>query len=244
MKVSLTLIALVSALILTGCKSRPISNSGYDNNWSYKGELSELSVLGVAGSKNISEADIQEAATTRGSIRINRSDKIVLVQSGTQFPDDSLMKEAEKYYRVIPLSGIPSRNNNGYDWQRSKNKEEIPKLDMAFRLTAAKAGAETLIVYWGVLESAREGYATKTISWVPIVGSLLPDEEQQMRIRLKAAIIDVKTSYWEMLIPEVYEDEIQSAGINRKQKDQKQVALLKERGYKRLIADIQTRFEG
>jgi|GEM_PF-6848685 hypothetical protein len=47
-----------------------------------------------------------------------------------------------------------------------------------------------------------------------------------------------------MLIPEVYEDEIQSAGINRKQKDQKQVALLKERGYKRLIADIQTRFEG
>jgi len=200
--------------------------------------------LGVAGSKNISEADIQEAATTRGSIRINRSDKIVLVQSGAQFPDDSLMKEAEKYYRVIPLSGIPSRNNNGYDWQRSKNKEEIPKLDMAFRLTAAKAGAETLIVYWGVLESAREGYATKTISWVPIVGSLLPDEEQQMRIRLKAAIIDVKTGYWEMLIPEVYEDEIQSAGINRKQKDQKQVALLKERGYKRLIADIQTRFEG
>jgi len=154
------------------------------------------------------------------------------------------MKEAKKYYRVIPLSGIPSRNNNGYDWQRSKNKEEIPKLDMAFRLTAAKAGAETLIVYWGVLESAREGYATKTISWVPIVGSLLPDEEQQMRIRLKAAIIDVKTGYWEMLIPEVYEDEIQSAGINRKQKDQKQVALLKERGYKRLIADIQTRFEG
>ena len=200
--------------------------------------------MGVAGSKNISEADIQEAATTRGSIRINRSDKIVLVQSGAQFPDDSLMKEAEKYYRVIPLSGIPSRNNNGYDWQRSKNKEEIPKLDMAFRLTAAKAGAETLIVYWGVLESAREGYATKTISWIPIVGSLLPDEEQQMRIRLKAAIIDVKTGYWEMLIPEVYEDEIQSAGINRKQKDQKQVALLKERGYKRLIADIQTRFEG
>ncbi len=106
------------------------------------------------------------------------------------------MKEAEKYYRVIPLSGIPSRNNNGYDWQRSKNKEEIPKLDMAFRLTAAKAGAETLIVYWGVLESAREGYATKTISWIPIVGSLLPDEKQQMRIRLKAAIIDVKTGYW------------------------------------------------
>ena len=182
MKVSLTLIALVSALILTGCKSRPISNSGYDNNWSYKGELSELSVLGVAGSKNISEADIQEAATTRGSIRINRSDKIVLVQLGAQFPDDSLMKEAEKHYRVIPLSGIPSRNNNGYDWQHSKNKEEIPKLNMAFRLTAAKAGAETLIVYWGVLESAREGYASKTISWVPIVGSLLPDEEQQMRI--------------------------------------------------------------
>lgn len=47
-----------------------------------------------------------------------------------------------------------------------------------------------------------------------------------------------------MLIPEVYEDEIQTAGINRKEKDQQQVELLKERGYKRLIADIQTRYEG
>ena len=243
MKISLVLTVLVPILILTGCKSRPISDSGYDNNRSYKGELSELSVLGVAANKNISEADIQEAATNRGSIRINRSDKIVLVQSGAQFPDDSIMKEAEKFYRVIPLSGIPSTNGS-YDWQRSKNKEDVPHLDMALRLTAAKAGADTLIVYWGVLESAREGYATKTVSWVPIVGSLLPDEEQQMRIRLKAAIIDVKTGYWEMLIPEVYEDEVQTAGINRKSKDQKQVALLKERGYKRLIADIQTRFEG
>ncbi|MDA0348217.1 MAG: hypothetical protein O3C43_17430 [Verrucomicrobia bacterium] len=47
-----------------------------------------------------------------------------------------------------------------------------------------------------------------------------------------------------MLIPEVYEDEIQTAGINRQEKDQQQVELLKERGYKRLIADIQTRYEG
>jgi hypothetical protein len=206
--------------------------------------LSELAVLGVDVGKKISESDIQEAVERRGTIKINRSDKLVLVQSGAQFPDDALMREAEKFYSVVPLSGIPSGGNRAYQWQQPSDKEAVPPLDMAFRLTAAKAGADTLIVYWGVIESAREGYATKTVSWVPIVGSLLPDEEQQMRIRLKAAIIDVKTGYWEMLIPEVYEDEVQTAGINRKEKDQKQVEVLKERGYKRLIADIQTRYEG
>ena len=59
-----------------------------------------------------------------------------------------------------------------------------------------------------------------------------------MRIRLKAAVIDVATGYWEMLIPEVYEDKQFSTGLSRHQRDQQQVEFLKEKGYRRLIADL------
>lgn len=41
----------------------------------------------------------------------------------------------------------------------------------------------------------------KVVSWVPILGALVPDENQRMRIRLKVALIDVKSGKWEMFSP-------------------------------------------
>lgn len=62
------------------------------------------------------------------------------------------------------------------------------------------------MVYWGVLESARENLSTKVVSWVPILGALVPDENQRMRIRLKVALIAVKTGHWSMFSPEPFDD--------------------------------------
>ena len=235
-------LCLLVILLLVGCKTRPISNSGYHHNFRYHGELSELAVLGIDFRKQIDESDIQKALDQAGEIKLNRSDKILLIQSGTQFPDDAFMQEMGRYYDVIPVNGIPDRNLPGVRSESTETDSSQPPLDKAIRLTAARAGATTVIVYWGVLESSRKGYATKTMSWVPIVGSVIPDENQQMRICLKAAVIDVSSGYWEMLIPEVYEDEETSNKLNREQSDQYQVQLLKEKGYKRLVADIRTRY--
>ena len=68
-----------------------------------------------------------------------------------------------------------------------------------------------MIVYWGILETGREDHGTKTISWVPVIGRIIPDEKQKMRIRLKAAVIDVASGAWEFVIPEVYNDARTSA---------------------------------
>jgi len=240
MKKALLLPLAVCLLLLTGCETRSISNSGYRDSYHFRGELSELAVLGVDSARQINEEDIQSAINGTGSIQLKNGDRVMLIQSGAQFPDEDMVNAMGKHYTVLPFSGVPERSS--YSFDRSVKAEEEPSLDMAFRLAAAKGGASTLVVYWGVLESARKGYATKTVSWVPIVGSVIPDEKQEMRIRLKVAVIDVASGHWEMLTPEVYSDEQVSNMMSRRQNDQEQVALLKSLAYERAVKDLQLRY--
>jgi len=238
----ITTLFLTALLFLSGCVTRSISNSGYRNNPAYRGELSELEVLGVNASKQVSEDDIKKALSHTGTINLRNGASVVLIQSGTQFPDDVMTKEMEKYYRVIPISGIPHRDNRRSMLRAENNESDRVPLDKSLRLAAAKAGAKNLIVYWGNMESAREQHGTKIVSWVPIIGKIIPDENQHMRIRLKAVIMDVATGYWEMMIPEVYEDARTSMKLHRGKSDQIQVSRLKEKAYVRLVSDLQTRF--
>ena len=227
---------LVVAILSIGCKiTRPISNSDYGGNWGYRGELSELEVLGVHANEEISEEDIQAALKSKTTVNLKRGDRVVLVQSGAQFPDEPLLKGLSPYYSVIPISGVPAEDNR---YRRSQNPEPRQPLDKTLRLAAAKAGAKTMIVYWGILDVGNEEHGTKIVSWVPVVGKIIPDEKQKMRIRLKAAVIDVATGAWQFHIPEVYEDTRTSARINRKESDQGQVVRLKAKGYEALVKDL------
>ena len=72
-------------------------------------------------------------------------------------------------------------------------------------------------------------------SWVPIVGWAVPDKAQEIRIRLKVALIDVKTGQWEMFSPKTFEDTAYSAILNREGSDQEQVALLKAKAYQTAV---------
>ena len=76
----------------------------------------------------------------------------------------------------------------------------------------------------------------------PIVGRVVPDENQQMRIRLKIAVIDVRTGRWEEFSPDPIEDNSLSAGFTRESSDQDQVALLKTRAYQVAAARIVERY--
>ena len=53
--------------------------------------------------------------------------------------------------------------------------------------------------------------STKAVSWVPIVGGIIPDESQEMRIRLKIALIDVATGQWDAFSPKPIQDTSASA---------------------------------
>ncbi|MBC8325447.1 MAG: aminopeptidase [Verrucomicrobia subdivision 3 bacterium] len=232
------LLILCVAACTIGCQTRSISNSDYHGSWMYRGELSELEVLGVAADEQITEADIAAALEAEAKVTLRRGDRVVVVQSGAQFPDDPMLKALEPLYSVVPLSGVPTTD------RRYREQPPGPKqpLDKSLRLAAAKAGAKTLIVYWGVLESGREEHGTKIISWVPVVGRMVPDEKQKIRIRLKAAVIDVATGTWEFVIPEAYDDTATSARLNREESDQAQVARLKVKGYEALAKALTARY--
>jgi hypothetical protein len=246
-----TLIA--GALLLAGCESeRSISNSGYvgeSGGWyggggvnpGYRGELSEFDVLGISPNKPISEADIQSALKDTAKVTLKRGDTVVLVQSGAQFPDDGMMTELRPYFTLLPLSGVPANLPTRTVRSGNTTVDETPPLDLSLRLAAAQGGAHTLIVYWGILETSRADYATKSVSWVPVVGQFVPDESQQMRIRLKAVVIDVESGRWEMLTPDADTDNSASADINRRNSDQAQVDALKAQAYKRLAEELAKR---
>jgi hypothetical protein len=109
-------------------------------------------------------------------------------------------------------------------------------------MAAAKGGYETVIVYWGVLESASQGLGGKAISWMPIIGGVVPDETQHMRIRLMMAVIDTRTGQWESFSPEPFEDEATSNQHGRAASDQTQVALLKGKAYKAAAEAVALRY--
>jgi hypothetical protein len=235
------LIGLLAAVLAVGCTTRSISNSDYRGgyyrgyNYGYGGELSELEVLGVTANPNITEQDIKDALSEEKKISLKRGDRVVVVQSGALFPDEPLLSELKPLYSVVPLSGVPFRGQ-GEDVKKQQ-------LDKPLRLAAAKSGAKTMIVYWGILESGRIKQGAKIISWVPIIGKAIPDEKQKMRIRLKAAVIDVETGAWEFIMPEAYGDTATSSRQEREQKDQGQVARLKVKGYKALAKALTTRYQ-
>ncbi|HTO85751.1 MAG TPA: aminopeptidase, partial [Methylomirabilota bacterium] len=87
-----------------------------------------------------------------------------------------------------------------------------------------------------------EGLPTKALSWVPIVGGVLPDENQRMRIRLKAAVIDVRTGRWEEFSPAPIDDNSLSGSYTRAASDQDQVALLKSKAYQQAAMQIVDRY--
>jgi hypothetical protein len=234
------LLALLLLVVLSGCTTRSISNSGYNqgyygrggDNPLYKVELSEFDVLGIDGGKEITEQDIVAAAAIKKErLALRKGDLILLIQSGAVIPDQDMTESMEKYFSVSVFTGVPEQN-----------KKADVSYAKALRLAAARAGIEKILVYWGVLESGTRNLATKTVSWVPIVGLAVPDQAQEIRIRLKIALVDVKTGQWDIFVPKVFEDTSYSASLTRERSDQQQVALLKTKAYQAAVESTLARY--
>lgn len=236
------LLALVLLLALTACETRSISNSGYpgtyDTNQLYRGELSEFEVLGFGRNQTITDEIIQQAFVTKKPFAVRERSPVMLIQSGAMFPDDQMMMPMATRYDIGGFSGIPDRYISG------DSDTPASPYSMALRLVAARGGYETIVVYWGVLETAREDLATKAVSWVPFIGGAIPDESQRMRIRLKFALIDVKSGQWQLFAPEPLFDETASGSYTREASDQGQVDLLKANAYKAAVQQIVDHYSG
>ncbi len=230
---------LVTTILLSGCETRSISDSGYrSRHYGYYGgksgqpslELNELDVLGIRPTDKPTEAEIRHAAAARSRLEVKRGARVMLLQSGAQYPDAPMVAEVEKYFAVTPFSGVPA--------QLGVKEAGDESLSARLRLAAARGGVDAIVCYWGILESGRVDHVTKTISWVPVVSWFAPDETQQMRIRLKAAVVDVKSGNWTMLTPAAFENEALSTRPAREKSDQQQVTNLKAKGYAALAQDL------
>ena len=231
-------------LVLAGCSARSISDSGYreegsyygrssGGSYQYRGELAETDVVGAPVTNgNISEADIQRAlrgSRQRGTVRAAPGSKLVVVQSGAATPDSEMLRHLGARYRVQAFSGQPPAEGERANYSKS------------LRLAAAQGGCDRILCYWGTLESAKQDQVTKTVSWVPIAGKLLPDETQQMRINLHAVLIDVSTGHWSTYTGKSSENQALSAGLIREYSDQKQVTQLKAAAYASLAEELAIR---
>jgi len=234
----------VMLVLLSGCATRSISNSGppgQSYNPLYHGELTEFDVIGVDPASASTDAAIAHALDIHRKPVVRRGDAVMVIQSGALLPDEAMLEALAPMFDVKSFSGVPLTRN---DAQRYGGVSEgpVPGYASALRMAAARSGAETVICYWGVLESARAGQPSKLVSWVPIVGSVVPDETQRMRIRLRMVVVDVRTGSWSMFSPEVFDDAALSASINRGTSDQDQVERLKGAAYKAAVIQLAAQF--
>ena len=232
-------------LVLQGCETRSISDSGYrtgygrgDANPFYHGELTEFEVLGVERGAGVAEGDIARALEDYKPITLSKGASVMLIQSGAPIPDQAMVEALSHSYRVGIFGGQPPRAPT----QDAGRPEPASSYATTLRVAAARGGYEKLLVYWGVLESGQENLSTRTVSWVPVVGWYLPDQRQRMRIRLKLALVDVKTGNWDLFAPEPIEDRAISSMLNREKADQGQVELLKRKAYPAAVRALEARY--
>jgi hypothetical protein len=237
-------VTTISCVLLLGCNSmvRSISNPGFagkpdqatqlrqprlDPAFQYRGELSEFDVLGITPGAIASENEIRRALDNAKRVKLHSDSSVLLIQSGAAFPDGGMVTELSKNFQVVPFSGIPSAKVEPTQIDGLRTESYSRQL----RLAAAKGGNDTIICYWGILESETEKLATKTVSWMPVVNWVLPDARQHMRIRLKVALIDVRTGNWSVFSPKPFEESNISRSPRRAAVDQIQVERLKSEAY-------------
>lgn len=258
MKTNTTLSLLIALAILTGCakSTRSLSNSSYrepgrsthfaprpndsDPGFEYRGELSEFDVLGITRNETASDADIEKALAAAKQIRLKSGASVMLVQSGAIFPDAPMVNELSKHFRIVPFTGVPPVSRRSTDGQ--VERYDSGEFSKSLRLAAARGGCETILCYWGILESANAKLVTKTVSWVPVASWFIPDETQHMRIRLKLALVDVRTGDWAVLSPSALEDSKTSVSPRRDVADQKLVERLKLKAYEAGAKELLSRY--
>ena len=229
-KTALSLAGAMACVLLTSCYTTSISNPGSGGGGHrggsafYSGELDGLDVLGVPDGE-ISEAAIRSALgrSAGTAVRIPKGQRVLLVQSGAIHPDAALQQAMAQHYRIVPFSGVPARNKN--------KKVSVTNDSKRLRMAAAKAGVRYIIVVWGSLETADGDLATSAVSWVPVAGRLVVDEQKATRIVTTAAVIETGSGAWRSVSAEPVVRSTYSSRVTRGASWAKQVETLKAQSY-------------
>lgn len=218
----------------TGCDEGSISDDDPYGRSAYVGgntrEIDELDLLGSHG--GASEGDIQGALRNgrAGGVHAWPGSALLVVQSGATAPDSILLGAMEKSYRVFPFSGVSA-----------SDRHRDGSLGRDLRLAAARSGCTHVLCYWGKVESIREDEVTKTVSWVPLLGDLVPDEGRTTRLRVRAVLIDVASGRSVAFTPPAAQNSALSSAQTRSGSHDKQIYDLKTQAYAGLVAQLTSR---
>jgi hypothetical protein len=187
-------------------------------------ELSDADVVGSGVKKAPSDEDIRNALDHARSVDLKLGETVLVLQSGEAVPDARMVAELNKHYRAVPFSGIRS------DWASHwENTDDYYSKQL--RYAAAKAGAQKILCFWGSLEVARHDLSTKTITWLPVVDIIVPDQKDNVRVHLKVALVDVRTGDWSLFRTEPVQTEVVTTGWGREHLETPEVRELKEKSY-------------
>lgn len=253
MKKQFSLFVTMLTLLFPGCATkRSISDSAYRDEhavhtgptaaplpFQYHGEISEFDLLGITKDNFTTEEQIRDALDSAKKVELRPTSSILLIQSGAAIPDGEMTSNLSKHFSVVPFSGIPDQLGGTEEPADNFHREGYAR---ALRLAAARGKNDVILCYWGTLESANQNLATQTVSWVPVVGWMMPDKREHMRIQLKMALIDVRTGNWTLFSPKPYQNTRISAVVNRETADQKLVERLKSEAYAASTTELVSRF--
>lgn len=208
--------------------TRSISNSGYGvahnagmaANPLFRGELTEADVFGAGPQPAVNSNEDPATATHRPQ----RGDRLVLVQSGVPLPDELMLNEAAHYFNAATSSGVPPPAGSG--------------LGADVRQHAIEGGYRFVVFYWGVIDFSPEPIQMHTVALEPIPAPAMPEQKQQMSIRLTALVLNVANGEWTKVTPEPYYVTRYSSGWSLKASDQKLVRTLKVEGFRSLLAAL------
>lgn len=224
-------LALAAGLALCSCRSYSISHS----DPGYRGDLTEYQVVNSTVGGRVGEADIQRALRSgrEGAVRAPAGSRVLLIQSGASTPDPALVSAMRSYYDVVPFTGVAPRGSS-----RRSDEETESDIDYArkMRLAAAQSGCRYIVCVWGLVDTNTEVLPTKMVSWTPIVGEWIPDERQQSRIRLRAAVIETASGSWSMVNGEPFGSERVGGSARRRSRTTWQEEAMKAEAFPDLAA--------
>lgn len=211
-------LATVALLVVsTGCATRSISDPGFYSgrgNASYTGELSDFDLVGTAsGSEGVAV----------GEVSLRARQRVLVVKSGAAFPDERVLSALAKHFEIGAASGIPTASLGAH----------------GMRHAAARGNFDAVIGYWGVLESSVRATPGAAVSWVPFAGLFVPDASQELRVRLRIVVLDVRTGSWRTLLPPPVDDSRSFSAVTRESNDRNQVSLLMDAALPAAIATIE-----
>lgn len=201
-------LAALFAITLAGCHSAPnAGNRRYDSNSntaSSSVELSENDVLKhtLFGRRGAGKVTSELKDTSKYSY--HTGSRILVLQSGQESPDETLLAALRKTYMPIPISGVRitleaclriEPEDLNYDYNDigtggAKNPDRWPV--MRERGTSGNTGGK---LYEAICNVAMEsGADTVVIVWTSSENPKVP--------AFRAAIINASTGYWEMVSPD------------------------------------------